>query len=130
MSERVTLPLKVAFTGPTATLAVACSSVSLSFSSASQPGMHCFRISGSLSAAQTVARSAGSTTSPRQWDEFRVHVRGALNNGLTRDELKEALLHMAVYGGFPTARTGFKEAEAVMAQMDAEAGQPGAPQSS
>ena len=61
------------------------------------------------------------TASRSQWDEFRVHVRGALNNGLTRDELKEALLHMAVYGGFPTARTGFKEAQAVMAEMDAEA---------
>jgi 4-carboxymuconolactone decarboxylase len=70
------------------------------------------------------------TASRSQWDEFRVHVRGALNNGLTRDELKEALLHMAVYGGFPTARTGFKEAEAVMAQMDAEAERGGAPQSS
>ena len=60
------------------------------------------------------------TSSRSQGDEFRVHVRGALNNGLTPDELKEALLHMAVYGGFPTARTGFKEAQAVMAEMDAE----------
>jgi 4-carboxymuconolactone decarboxylase len=58
-----------------------------------------------------------------QWDEFRVHVRGAINNGLIRDELKEVLLHAAIYGGFPAARTGFKEAQAVLAEMEAEAGQ-------
>ena len=57
-----------------------------------------------------------------QWDEFRVHVRGAINNGLTRDELKEVLLHTAIHGGFPAARTGFKEAAAVLAEMEAEAG--------
>jgi 4-carboxymuconolactone decarboxylase len=55
-----------------------------------------------------------------QWDEYRVHVRGALNNGLTHEELKEVLLHTAVYGGFPAARTGFKEAQAVLAEMEAE----------
>jgi 4-carboxymuconolactone decarboxylase len=56
-----------------------------------------------------------------QWDEFRVHVRGALNNGLSRDELKEVLLHAGAYGGLPVARTGFKEAQAVFAEMDREA---------
>ncbi|HEX8165175.1 MAG TPA: carboxymuconolactone decarboxylase family protein [Beijerinckiaceae bacterium] len=55
-----------------------------------------------------------------QWDEYRVHVRGALNNGLTREELKEVLLHTAVYGGFPAARTGFKEAQTVIAEIEAE----------
>jgi 4-carboxymuconolactone decarboxylase len=49
-----------------------------------------------------------------------VHVRGAINNGLTPEELKEVLLHTAVYGGFPAARTGFKEAQAVLAEMEAE----------
>jgi 4-carboxymuconolactone decarboxylase len=55
-----------------------------------------------------------------QWDEYRVHVRGAINNGLTREELREVLLHTAVYGGFPAARTGFKEAQGVLAEMEAE----------
>lgn len=54
------------------------------------------------------------TATRGQWDEFRIHVRGALNNGLSVDELKEALLHMAIYAGFPTARTGFKEAQVVI----------------
>lgn len=57
-----------------------------------------------------------------QWDEFRVHVRGALNNGLTREELKEVLLHAGAYGGLPVARTGFKEAQAVFAEMERESG--------
>jgi 4-carboxymuconolactone decarboxylase len=55
-----------------------------------------------------------------QWDEFRVHVRGALNNGMTRDEIKEVLIHAGAYGGLPVARTGFREAEAVFAEIDQE----------
>lgn len=55
-----------------------------------------------------------------QWDEFRIHVRGALNNGMTRDEIKEVLIQAGAYGGLPVARTGFKEAEAVFAEIDRE----------
>ena len=60
----MTRPLKVAFTGPTAALTVAWSSVSLSFCSSWQPGMQRLSTSGSLSAVHTVMRSAGSATSP------------------------------------------------------------------
>jgi alkylhydroperoxidase/carboxymuconolactone decarboxylase family protein YurZ len=60
------------------------------------------------------------TATRSQWDEFRVHVRGAVNNGMSAEELKEALLHIAVYGGFPAARTGFREAQAVLEQMEKE----------
>lgn len=60
------------------------------------------------------------TASRSQWDEFRIHVRGAMNNGLSRDELKEVLLHAGAYGGLPVARTAFREAEKVLAEMDAE----------
>ena len=56
-----------------------------------------------------------------QWDEFRVHLRGALNNGMTRDEIKEVLIQAGAYGGLPVARTGFREAQAVFAEIDAEA---------
>lgn len=55
-----------------------------------------------------------------QWDEFRIHVRGALNNGMTRDEIKEVLIQAGAYGGLPVARTGFKEAQAVFAEIDQE----------
>jgi len=60
------------------------------------------------------------TATRSQWDEFRIHVRGAINNGMTEEELKEALLHIAVYGGFPAARTGFREAQVVLKEMEAE----------
>jgi len=34
-------------------------------------------------------------------DEFKLHVRAAFNNGVTRDEIKEVLLHCAIYAGRP-----------------------------
>jgi alkylhydroperoxidase/carboxymuconolactone decarboxylase family protein YurZ len=37
------------------------------------------------------------------YEEFALHVRGAVNNGLTREEIKEVVLHLSVYCGFPTA---------------------------
>jgi 4-carboxymuconolactone decarboxylase len=55
-----------------------------------------------------------------QWDEFRAHVRGALNNGATREEIKEVLIQAGAYGGLPVARTGFKEAQAVFTEIDQE----------
>jgi 4-carboxymuconolactone decarboxylase len=55
------------------------------------------------------------------WGEFRIHVRGALNNGLTRDEIKEVLMQAAIYAGVPAANHAFKEAASVFAEIDAEA---------
>jgi 4-carboxymuconolactone decarboxylase len=61
------------------------------------------------------------TTALGAWGEFRIHVRGALNNGLSRDEIKEVLMQAAVYAGVPAANHAFKEAAAVFAEIDAEA---------
>ena len=55
------------------------------------------------------------------WGEFRIHVRGAINNGLSRDEIKEVLLQTAIYAGVPAANHAFKEAASVFADMEAEA---------
>ncbi|MEO5765456.1 MAG: 4-carboxymuconolactone decarboxylase [Casimicrobiaceae bacterium] len=52
-------------------------------------------------------------------DEFKLHVRAAFNNGVTRDEIKEVLLQCAIYAGVPAANTAFHLAEEVFAQMDA-----------
>jgi len=41
-------------------------------------------------------------------EELRLHIRGALNNGVTVDELKEILLQTAVYCGVPAANTAFR----------------------
>jgi 4-carboxymuconolactone decarboxylase len=51
-------------------------------------------------------------------DEFKLHVRAAFNNGVTRDEIKEVLLQTAIYCGVPAANTAFHLAEEVFAQMD------------
>ena len=52
-------------------------------------------------------------------EEFRLHVRAALNNGLTRDEIKEVLLHAAIYCGVPASNTAFKLATEVFDSIDA-----------
>jgi 4-carboxymuconolactone decarboxylase len=51
--------------------------------------------------------------------EFGVHVRGAVNNGCTRDQIREALLQTAVYCGAPAALESFRVAERVLAEIDA-----------
>jgi 4-carboxymuconolactone decarboxylase len=47
-------------------------------------------------------------------DELEMHVRAALRNGLTSDEIKEVLLHSAVYCGVPAANSAFKIAQRVL----------------
>ena len=51
-------------------------------------------------------------------DEFKLHVRAAFNNGVTRDEIKEVLLQCAIYAGVPAANSAFHMAEEVFAQME------------
>ena len=50
-------------------------------------------------------------------DEFKLHVRAAFNNGVTREEIREVLLHCAIYAGVPAANSAFHMAEEVFAQM-------------
>ena len=52
------------------------------------------------------------------WDEFRMHVRAAFNNGLTEAEIKEVILQAAIYCGVPAANHAFKEAAAVIAERE------------
>jgi len=47
-------------------------------------------------------------------DEFRMHVRAALNNGVTREEIKEVILQTAIYCGVPAANNAFHAAEEVL----------------
>jgi 4-carboxymuconolactone decarboxylase len=55
-----------------------------------------------------------------RWHEFEVHVRGALNNGVTPEEIAEILLHTAVYAGVPIAAEGFRRANQVIGDVAAE----------
>ena len=54
-------------------------------------------------------------------EEFRLHLRAAFNNGVTRDEIKEVLLQSAIYCGVPAANTGFHIAAQVFDEIDRKA---------
>ena len=49
-------------------------------------------------------------------EELAVHVRAARRNGLTADEIKEVLLHSAIYCGVPAANSAFAIAQEVLAE--------------
>ena len=51
-------------------------------------------------------------------DELEMHVRAALRNGLTHDEIKEVLLQSAIYCGVPAANSAFAVAQRVLADHD------------
>lgn len=48
--------------------------------------------------------------------ELRMHFRAALNNGVTREEIKEVLLQAAIYCGVPAANSGFHLAQEVLGE--------------
>jgi len=53
-------------------------------------------------------------------EEVAMHVRATANTGATRDDVCEALMHVAVYAGVPAANRAFKIAKEVYAKIDAE----------
>ena len=54
-----------------------------------------------------------------RFDELGMHVRAALRNGLTVDEIKEVLLQSAIYCGVPAANSAFAVAQKVLAEEGA-----------
>lgn len=60
------------------------------------------------------------TIAMHHWGEFRIHIRAALNNGLSKDEIKEILIQSAIYASVPAANHAFKEAASVFAEIEAE----------
>jgi 4-carboxymuconolactone decarboxylase len=57
-------------------------------------------------------------------EEVAMHVRATQNTGATREDVREALLHVAIYAGVPAANRAIKIAKKTFAEMDAEAGKP------
>jgi 4-carboxymuconolactone decarboxylase len=55
-------------------------------------------------------------------EEFKLHVRGALRNGVTREEIREALIHLSIYAGIPAGVEGFRLARQILTEVDAEGG--------
>lgn len=52
--------------------------------------------------------------------ELKLHVRGALNNGLSREEIREILLQVAIYCGVPAAIDSFRIAQSAFDELDSK----------
>jgi len=50
--------------------------------------------------------------------ELSVHVKGAINNGCSKEEVREALIHTACYAGFPGTLEGMRVAKKALDEMD------------
>ena len=50
--------------------------------------------------------------------EIKLHVRGALNNGVTREEIREVFMQVAIYCGVPAAMESFRLAREVFDELD------------
>jgi 4-carboxymuconolactone decarboxylase len=51
-------------------------------------------------------------------EELAIHVPGALNHGVTREEVEEVMVQLTVYGGFPRAVEGMRSARAAFERID------------
>ncbi|CAH1664810.1 MULTISPECIES: carboxymuconolactone decarboxylase family protein [unclassified Chelatococcus] len=58
----------------------------------------------------------GALTARGMWRPLRLHLHGAFNNGLTETEIREAIIHLAVYCGFPNASEANHVVEQVLAE--------------
>jgi 4-carboxymuconolactone decarboxylase len=65
------------------------------------------------------------TASMGRWEEFRLHIRAGLEDGLTADDIKELLLQTAIYAGVPAANTGFHIAAEIMTELGKDLGSGG-----
>jgi 4-carboxymuconolactone decarboxylase len=50
--------------------------------------------------------------------ELRIHIAGALRNGVTKDEMREIFMHVAIYAGVPAGVDAFRAAREVFAEQD------------
>ncbi|MFH1033101.1 MAG: carboxymuconolactone decarboxylase family protein [Pseudomonadota bacterium] len=73
--------------------------------------------------AREIATVAALTALGHAIPQLEVHIHGALNVGVTRQEVVEIIMQMAVYAGFPAALNGMQAAKRVFAQRDAEGGE-------
>ncbi len=50
--------------------------------------------------------------------ELKLHIKGALNNGVTKEEIREMLIQVAIYAGVPAAVDAFRIAREFFAELD------------
>ena len=53
-------------------------------------------------------------------EEFALHVRAAMRNGVTRDDLEDALIQVAIYCGIPAGVEAFRIASGVLREIESE----------
>ena len=58
-----------------------------------------------------------------KYEELALHTRATANTGATRDDVKEVMLHVAIYAGVPRANHAIKVVKQVLDEMDREKGQ-------
>jgi 4-carboxymuconolactone decarboxylase len=66
-------------------------------------------------------------TALRAEHEIAMHVRAAVRNGLTPEEISEVLLHTALYAGLPASNSAFAIAQRTLAEMGVGQAEPGRP---
>ena len=69
--------------------------------------------------AREIATIAALTAMGNATPQLKVHIAAGLNVGLSREEIVEILMQMAVYAGFPAALNGLFAAKAVFAEREA-----------
>jgi 4-carboxymuconolactone decarboxylase len=74
--------------------------------------------------AREIAVVAALTAMGNAAPQLKVHIQGALNVGVTRTEVVEIIMQMAVYAGFPAALNGLTAAREVFAAADEKSAQP------
>lgn len=52
------------------------------------------------------------------WEEFELHIKATANTGATLEDIREVLMHVAIYAGVPRANTAFKIARQIHDEME------------
>ena len=81
---------------------------------------HCWAATWARDGLERKTRSMlnlGMLTALNRPHELRIHLRGALNNGVTKEEIREIFLHAAVYCGAPAALDSFRVAREVFREV-------------
>ena len=55
-----------------------------------------------------------------RWEEFDMHLRAALSDGMSLDDIKEIMLQQAIYCGLPVTNTAYHHLDAVIAELTAK----------
>ena len=71
-----------------------------------------------LSARERSLLNLGMLTALNRDEELKLHVRGALNNGCTQEEIQEVFLQAAIYCGVPAALSSFRAAQAAIDEYE------------